>query len=88
MSVIKMDDIDRDAAIKEEQDLKTTVDRECATEDNELNTNGMISDYSLVKCYVSVLGLGHTATYETKLWLTLRNSAEIIVLGPHLSTRI
>ena len=44
MSVIKMDDIDRDAAIKEEQDLKTTVDRECATKDNELNTNGMISD--------------------------------------------
>ena len=44
MSVIKMDEVDRDATIKEEQDLKTTVDRECATEDNELNTNGMISD--------------------------------------------
>ena len=43
LSVIKMDEVDRDAAIKEE-DLKTTVDRECATEDNELNTNGMISD--------------------------------------------
>ena len=44
LSVIKMDKVDRDAAIKEEQDLKTTVDRVCATEDNELNTNGMISD--------------------------------------------
>ena len=29
-----------------------------------------------------------SATYESKLWLTLRNSAEILVLGPHLSTRI
>ena len=58
MSVIKMAEVDRNAAIKEEQDLKTTVDRECATEDNKLNTNGMISDKSLVKCYVSVLGLG------------------------------
>ena len=44
LSVIKMDEVDRDAATKEEQDLKTTVDRECATVDNELNTNGMISD--------------------------------------------
>ena len=44
MSVIKMDEVDRDAAIKEEEDLKTTVDRESATEDNEHNTNGMISD--------------------------------------------
>ena len=42
--MIKMDEVDRTAATKEEEDLKTTVDRECATEDNELNTNGMISD--------------------------------------------
>ena len=44
LSVIKMDEVDRDAATKEEEDLKTTVDRECATVDNEHNTNGMISD--------------------------------------------
>ena len=44
LSVIKMDEVDQDAATKEEQDLKTTVNRECATVDNELNTNGMISD--------------------------------------------
>ena len=44
LSVIKMDEADRTAATKEEEDLKTTVDRECATVDNEHNTNGMISD--------------------------------------------
>ena len=42
--MIKMDEVDRDAATKEEEDLKTTVDRECATVDNDHNTNGMISD--------------------------------------------
>lgn len=44
LSVIKMDEVDRDDVTKEEEDLKTTVDRECATVDNEHNTNGMRSD--------------------------------------------